>query len=259
MVASTVVSQILTRWAHLYGRTPVSATLTYLHLVGILVGGGVAVAADRASLRLSPATPDWSNELTRLAGVHRWVVAGLALIFASGVLMMPAELDSVATSVVFWTKMGLIAYVVPTGPCGPQRPGAAARRRCARRGPRASRPGRPRGRPRQAVRMEGGAVAAHHRRRDRDVHGRERREHPARLRGRGTGDRAGDHRHPAGVKRYPDAHAQARDLRGVLPRGQGLAQEARHEHAPDRGGRDALGLGRLRRLRHGRGSLVPDE
>src|SRR5204863_218821 len=45
MVASTVVSQILTRWAHLYGRTPVSATLTYLHLVGILVGGGVAVAA----------------------------------------------------------------------------------------------------------------------------------------------------------------------------------------------------------------------
>src|SRR5439155_99491 len=115
MVASTVVSQILTRWAHLYGRTPVSATLTYLHLVGILVGGGVAVAADRASLRLSPATPDWSNELTRLAGVHRWVVAGLALIFASGVLMMLAELDSVATSVVFWTKMGLIALLLGNG------------------------------------------------------------------------------------------------------------------------------------------------
>src|SRR5207245_467940 len=115
MVASTVVSQILTRWAHLYGRTPVSATLTYLHLVGILVGGGVAVAADRASLRLSPATPDWSTELTRLAGVHRWVVAGLALIFASGVLMMLAELDSVATSVVFWTKMGLIAVLLGNG------------------------------------------------------------------------------------------------------------------------------------------------
>src|SRR5437762_14043760 len=54
-------------------------------------GGGVAVAADRASLRLSPATPDWSQELARLAGVHRWVVAGLALIFASGLLMMFAE------------------------------------------------------------------------------------------------------------------------------------------------------------------------
>jgi len=35
------------------------------------------------------------------------VVAGLALIFASGLLMMFAELDSFATSVVFWTKVGL--------------------------------------------------------------------------------------------------------------------------------------------------------
>src|SRR5437870_9772067 len=38
MTASTAVSQLLARWAHLYGHTPVSATVTYLHLVGILVG-----------------------------------------------------------------------------------------------------------------------------------------------------------------------------------------------------------------------------
>jgi hypothetical protein len=115
MATSTTVSQLLTRWAHLYGHTPVSAALTYLHLVGILVGGGVAVAADRASLRLSQATRDWPEELTRLAGVHRWVVAGLALIFASGLLMMLAELNSFATSVVFWTKMGLIALLLGNG------------------------------------------------------------------------------------------------------------------------------------------------
>jgi len=115
MVLSTAVSQIIARWAHLYGHTPVRATVTYLHLVGILVGGGVAVAADRASLRLSPATPDWSEELARLASVHRWVVGGLALIFASGLLMMFAELGSVATSGVFWTKMGLIALLLGNG------------------------------------------------------------------------------------------------------------------------------------------------
>jgi len=115
MVASMAVSQLLARWALFYGHSPVSATVTYLHLVGILVGGGVAVAADRASLRLSPATPDWSNELGRLAGVHRWVVGGLALIFASGLLMMFAELGSLATSVVFWTKMGLIALLLGNG------------------------------------------------------------------------------------------------------------------------------------------------
>ena len=115
MTAATAVSQLLARWAHLYGHTPVSATVTYLHLVGILVGGGVAVAADRAALRLSPATPDWSQELARLGSVHRWVVAGLALIFASGLLMMFAQLDSFATSVVFWTKMGLIALLLGNG------------------------------------------------------------------------------------------------------------------------------------------------
>jgi len=115
MVVSTAVAQLLARWAHLYGHTPVSASVTYLHLVGILVGGGVAVAADRASLKLSPATPDWSGELGRLASVHRWVVSGLALIFASGVLMMLAKLDGVATSVVFWTKMGLIALLLANG------------------------------------------------------------------------------------------------------------------------------------------------
>jgi hypothetical protein len=115
MVASAAVSQLLAQWAHLYAHTPVSATVTYLHLAGILVGGGVAVAADRASLRLSPATPDWSAELARLASVHRWVVAGLALIFASGLLMMLAKLDSLATSVLFWTKMGLIAMLLGNG------------------------------------------------------------------------------------------------------------------------------------------------
>jgi len=56
MAASATVTQLLARWAHLYGHAPVSTTVTYFHFVGILVGGGVAVAADRASLRLSPAT-----------------------------------------------------------------------------------------------------------------------------------------------------------------------------------------------------------
>jgi len=56
-----------------------------------------------------------SGRPASLASVHRWVVAGLALIFTSGLLMMFAELDSFATSVVFWTKMGLIALLLGNG------------------------------------------------------------------------------------------------------------------------------------------------
>lgn len=108
---------LIALWAHLSRHNVgLSVTLTYLHLGGILLGGGLAVATDRASLRLSPtAAPDWPQELARLAGVHRWVLAGLALIFASGFLLMLTELESFATSTVFWTKMGLVALLLGNG------------------------------------------------------------------------------------------------------------------------------------------------
>jgi hypothetical protein len=109
-------SHFLAPWAHLYQHTmALQAGVTYFHLVGIVLGGGVAVAADRASLRLSPDVPDWRGELDRLAAVHRWVVGGLALIFASGLLMMLAEVETFAISEVFWIKMGLVAVLLANG------------------------------------------------------------------------------------------------------------------------------------------------
>jgi len=130
MVVSTAVSQFLARWAHLYGHTPVRATVTYLHLVGILVGGGVAVAADRASLRLLPTTPDWSEELARLASVHRWVVTGLALIFANGLLMAPVEVSEIVGFPNTAPRSKKASAPHPwsqgcrsRGPCGGSRPG----------------------------------------------------------------------------------------------------------------------------------------
>jgi len=61
------------RWARLYAdHKAVSAGFTYLHLAGILVGGGFAVAADRAALRLSPERgPDWSRDLASLTTAGR--------------------------------------------------------------------------------------------------------------------------------------------------------------------------------------------
>jgi hypothetical protein len=109
------LSRLLAEWSHLYRHTPVNTAVTYLHLVGIMVGGGVAVAADRASLQLSPATPDWAAELARLARVHYWVVTGLGLIFATGLLMALADLGGLMTSVVFWVKMGLVGLLLANG------------------------------------------------------------------------------------------------------------------------------------------------
>jgi hypothetical protein len=117
MVASAALPQLIARWARLYAdHKTVSAGFTYLHLAGILVGGGFAVAADRAALRLAPERgPDWSRDLASLTTVHRWVIAGLGLTFVSGVFMMLADLETYVTSVVFWTKMSLIILLIANG------------------------------------------------------------------------------------------------------------------------------------------------
>jgi Family of unknown function (DUF6644) len=113
------VPSIVTHWASFYNdRTSVSAGITYLHIAGMLLGGGFAVVADREALRVSPAaTPPerWADVVDQLPGVHRWVLVGLSVMFATGFLMMLADLDTYFTSAVFWTKMGLVALLLANG------------------------------------------------------------------------------------------------------------------------------------------------
>jgi hypothetical protein len=105
------------RWARLYAdHKAVSGGVTYVHLAGILLGGGLAVSADRTVLRWSPQPdPDRPRELQTLAAVHRWVLAGLGLTLVSGIGMLLADLDTYVASVVFWTKMSLIVLLVGNG------------------------------------------------------------------------------------------------------------------------------------------------
>jgi hypothetical protein len=108
---------LVTRWARLYAdHKAVSGAVTYVHLAGILLGGGLAVSADRTVLRWSPlAGPDRSRELRSLGTAHRWVVGGLGLTLVSGVGMLLADLDTYLTSAVFWTKMSLIVLLIANG------------------------------------------------------------------------------------------------------------------------------------------------
>ena len=117
MVASALLPHIIARWARLYADSKVvSTSFTYLHLAGVLVGGGFAIAADRGALRLPPERgPERSSDLASLTTVHRWVIAGLALTFVTGLFMLLADLDTFLPSVVFWTKMGLIALLLVNG------------------------------------------------------------------------------------------------------------------------------------------------
>lgn len=104
-------------WASLYSDSPPLQTVVlFVHLAGILVGGGFALAADRATLRAVRADAAGRHRhLSELDATHRPVLTGLAATLASGVLMLAADLETYLGSVVFWTKMGLVAALLANG------------------------------------------------------------------------------------------------------------------------------------------------
>jgi hypothetical protein len=111
-----VTAGLVATWAHLYNdNKTMSDAVTFVHLAGILLGGGVAIAADRAALHhaLESDVPF----LAPLGGraVHRWVVVALIAITASGVLMLLADVHTYVTAPLFWVKMALTLLLVANG------------------------------------------------------------------------------------------------------------------------------------------------
>lgn len=110
---------LIARWAHLYSdHKAVSEAVNFVHFGGVLLAGGLAVAADRATLRLSGTRVDGGTStwaLTEIAGVHRLVLGGLGVVLVSGLLQTFADLDTYLTSLVFWSKMALVAVLLANG------------------------------------------------------------------------------------------------------------------------------------------------
>jgi hypothetical protein len=103
--------------ASFYADSPVlRATATFAHFGGFLLGGGFAITTDAATLRAARApSAEKDRQLAHIHGVHRIVLLGLALTLASGVLMFVADLEALATSPVFWVKMGLVGLLLVNG------------------------------------------------------------------------------------------------------------------------------------------------
>jgi hypothetical protein len=111
MFVPELLLQATGSWARMYADShTVSTGVTYLHFAGLLLAGGAAVSADRATLLA--AREDKAGRLAylpRLAAVHGLVIGGLGLMMVSGVLMFLADLR------VFWIKMGLVALLLTNG------------------------------------------------------------------------------------------------------------------------------------------------
>lgn len=93
-----------------------STTVTALHLLGMLIGGGLAVAADRATLRISAEQPgERERHLGELNAIHRPVLIALSLLFVTGAAMVASDVKTFLTSPVLWVKLGLVALLVFNG------------------------------------------------------------------------------------------------------------------------------------------------
>jgi len=108
-------------WKNLYGDSKVVATaVVFAHLGALFVGGGLALAADRATMRAVrggvPVEGDRAERsLVELAGTHRPVVIALAIVFVSGVMLFLSDVETFWGSAVYWIKMALVAALLVNG------------------------------------------------------------------------------------------------------------------------------------------------
>ena len=117
MTAVQELTQITQPWASIFNNSrALSSGVMFAHLSGLVLGGGGAVAADRASLRAVRASESQrQSHLSELGLVHRVVLWGLSVTFLSGLMLAAADVETYATLPSFWIKMGLIGLLLANG------------------------------------------------------------------------------------------------------------------------------------------------
>jgi hypothetical protein len=112
-----LLTHAIARWAEIYnGSAPLRTFVAFVHVAGLVGGGGAAVVADRATLiatRRGSAVRQ--EQLEAILQTHRIVVLGLAAVIVSGVPLFAADLETYAASRVFWIKMAMVAALMING------------------------------------------------------------------------------------------------------------------------------------------------
>lgn len=111
------VPHLVAAWAALYSGSAVLRTLvSFVHVAGLVAGGGAAIAADRATLRATRKGMVVRREqIDGIHNTHRIVIIGLGGVIVSGVLLFAADVATYAPSRLFWIKMGMVAALMING------------------------------------------------------------------------------------------------------------------------------------------------
>ena len=117
MTIVDLMARVASPWADLYSHsTPVSVAVSFLHIGGLLYGGGRAVSADCKALRSTGRNAvRLRQDLTELGEAHGAVVIGLAVTLVSGALMWAADVETFTFSRLFWLKMAVVGLLLVNG------------------------------------------------------------------------------------------------------------------------------------------------
>jgi uncharacterized membrane protein len=111
------LAQFAKPWASAYGDSKLLMNgVTFLHVAGFLVAGGLALSADRAVFRAARADDATRRmHVSELNAVHTPVLVGLAVAFVTGILLFLSDVATFATAPVFWVKMGFLVLLLGNG------------------------------------------------------------------------------------------------------------------------------------------------
>ena len=104
-------------WSDLFSHSSlISGSVVGLHIMALVIGGGLALAADRMTLRVRAGDETARRtQLREVRDVHSIVLVGVVLLFASGVALAAADVETFLPSPIFWTKLVLSFLLVVNG------------------------------------------------------------------------------------------------------------------------------------------------
>jgi len=115
--APAALSNLTQSWNDFYSHSKVTNDIvTFLHVGGLLLAGGLAVASDRMTFRaMRYPAEERRGHVREVTAVHRLVITGLTIVFLSGIALFASDVDTFWGSWVFWVKMGLIVLLLVNG------------------------------------------------------------------------------------------------------------------------------------------------
>ncbi len=112
-----MLNQMIESWVSIYANHGVLRTaVSFLHIAGLVGGGGCAIAADLATITaVRDGVSARASQLHLLKRTHRIVVLGLIALVVSGLLLFAADVQTFLYSRIFWLKMGLMVLLISNG------------------------------------------------------------------------------------------------------------------------------------------------